>query len=98
MEFSRQEYWSGLPFPAPGDVPDPEMESMSSVSPALIGGYFTTEPPGKPSLLLSSHNHFTTIPTKDPGHMTSSSCSVQFETQGGRFRQGSIASMSQEQP
>ena len=46
--FSRQEYWSGLPFPLPGDLPDPGIEPMSHVSPALIGRFFTTEPPGKP--------------------------------------------------
>ena len=49
MEFSRQEYWSTLPVPPPGDLPDPGMESMSTV---LAGGFFTTEPPGKPK---SSH-------------------------------------------
>ena len=41
--FSRQEYWSGLPFPSPGDLPDPGFEPMS---PALLGGFFTTVPPG----------------------------------------------------
>ena len=45
MDFSRQEYWSGVPFPPPGDFPDPGMEPMSS---ALAGGFFITEPPGKP--------------------------------------------------
>ena len=45
---SRQEYWSGLPFPSPGDLPDPEREPSSLVSPALAGGFFTTAPPGKP--------------------------------------------------
>ena len=45
VEFSRQEYWSGLPFPTPGDIPDP---GIQSVSPALAGVLFTTEPPGKP--------------------------------------------------
>ena len=48
MEFSRQEYWSGLPSPAPGDLPNPGIEPMSPVSPVLAGGFFTTEPPGKP--------------------------------------------------
>ena len=43
MEFSRQEYWSGLPFPPPGDLPKPGTEPAS---PALAGGFFTTEPPG----------------------------------------------------
>ena len=47
MEFSRQEYWSGFPFPSPGDLPDPGIEPASLVSPALAGGFFTTAPPGK---------------------------------------------------
>ena len=42
MEFSRQEYWSGLPFPSPGDCPDPGMEPVSLASSALAGGFFTT--------------------------------------------------------
>ena len=45
MGFSRQEYWSGLPFPPPGDLPDPGIKPMY---PTLAGGFFTTEPPGKP--------------------------------------------------
>ena len=48
MEFSRQEYWSGLPFPSPGDLPDPGIEPAS---PTLAGGFFTSEPPDKPCLL-----------------------------------------------
>ena len=47
MGFSRQEYWSGLPFPSPGDYTDPGMELVSPVAPALAGRFFTTEPPGK---------------------------------------------------
>ena len=43
--FSRQEYWSRLPFPPAGDLSDPGIEPMS---PALAGGFFTTEPPAKP--------------------------------------------------
>ena len=42
MEVSRQEYWSGLSFPSPGDLSDPEIEPMFLVSPALAGGFFTT--------------------------------------------------------
>ena len=43
MEFSRQEYWSGAPFPTPGDLLDPEIEPLLSLaSPALVGGYFTS--------------------------------------------------------
>ena len=45
MEFSRQEYWSGLPFPSPGDLPDPGMEPRS---PALQADALLSEPPGKP--------------------------------------------------
>ena len=58
MGFSRQEYWSGLPFLAPGDLPDPGIEPMS---PALAGGFFTTEPPGKPfkSWLATTKPDFT---------------------------------------
>jgi len=42
MEFSRQEYWSGLPFPSPGDHPDPGIEPTSFASSALAGGFFTS--------------------------------------------------------
>ena len=45
MGFSRQDSWSGLPFPSPGDLPDPGIEPTSPVSPALAGGFFTAEPP-----------------------------------------------------
>ena len=40
--FSRQEYWSGLPFPSQGDLPDPGIELASLTSPALAGRFFTT--------------------------------------------------------
>ena len=42
MGFSRQEYWSGLPFPTPGDLPDPGIEPKSLMSLALAGSFFTT--------------------------------------------------------
>ena len=45
MGFSRQEYWSGLPFPSPGDLPDPGIEPRS---PALQADSLTSEPPEKP--------------------------------------------------
>ena len=47
MEFFRQEYWNGLPFPTPGDLPDPGIELMSLVSPSLAGGVFNTVLPVK---------------------------------------------------
>jgi len=49
LGFPRQKYWSGLPFPSPGDLPDPEMEPASL---ALAGRFFTTEPPGKPQKMI----------------------------------------------
>ena len=57
--FPRQEYWSGLPFPSSGDLPNPGFEPMS---PALAGRFFTTEPPRKPPVKFtcyyySSPNH-----------------------------------------
>ena len=45
VEFSRQGYWSGLPFPSPGDLPN---TGTKPTSPAFAGRFFTTEPPGKP--------------------------------------------------
>ena len=53
MEFPRQDYWSGLPFPYPGDLPHPAMEP---VSPGSAGGFFTTEPLRKPIPGLCCHN------------------------------------------
>ena len=52
MEFSRQEYWSSLPFPSPWDLPNPGIELPSLVSPALAGRFFTAESPGKKFLNL----------------------------------------------
>ena len=45
MGFPRQECWSGLPFPSPGDLPNPGIQPVSL---ALAGGFFTAEPPRKP--------------------------------------------------
>ena len=42
VEFSRQGYWSGLPFPSPGDLPDSGTEAVPLTPPALAGGFFTT--------------------------------------------------------
>ena len=55
VKFSRQESWSGLPFPSPGDLPDPGMEPASFASPALAGGFLTTVPPGIPSAGVSCY-------------------------------------------
>ena len=52
MGFSRQENWSGLPFPSPGDLPDPGIKPESPVSPVLAGQFFITVLPGKPCVIL----------------------------------------------
>ena len=57
LEFSRQEHWSGLPFPSPGDLPDPEIELRS---PMLQADALTSEPPGKPYIYMISYN-FTAV-------------------------------------
>ena len=54
MEFSRQQRCSGLPFPSPGDLPDPGIEPMS---PALQTDYLPSEPPGKPCSKLPDHSN-----------------------------------------
>ena len=48
IRFPRQEYRSGLPFPSPGDLPDPGIKPTSPVSLTLAEGFFTMKPPGKP--------------------------------------------------
>ena len=54
MGFSRQEYWSWFPFPSPWALPNPGIKPASSVSLALAGRFFITEPPGKP---LDNHKY-----------------------------------------
>ena len=61
MGFSRQEYWSGLPFPSPGDLPNPGIQPLS---PVLAGGFFPTEPPGESNVAtrhLKSHLWLTCV-------------------------------------
>ena len=59
MGFSRQEYWSGLPSPSPGGLPDPGIEPVSPAFPSLAGGFFTTEPLGSPlaTILVVKYKH-----------------------------------------
>ena len=58
MGFFRQEYWSWLLFSPPGDLSNPGIKPASPASPALTGGFFTTEPPGKP-IDIDSHSNYT---------------------------------------
>ena len=52
MGFTRQEHWSGLPFPSTGDLPNLGMEPEFPASPTLAGRFFTSEPPGKPHIYI----------------------------------------------
>ena len=52
MEFSRKEYWNGLPSPPPGDLPEPGIKPVSLKSPALAGGLFTTSTTWEAHFLL----------------------------------------------
>ena len=65
MEFPRQEYRSALPFPTPGDLPDPGIELASLASPTLAGGFFTTVPPGKPAIQMFNKNRLFPIITME---------------------------------
>ena len=56
MEFSRQKYWSDVPFPSPGDLPDLGIKPMSPASPVLTGRFFNTEPPRKPHIYVHIYN------------------------------------------
>ena len=58
MGFSKQEYWSGLPFPSPGDLPDP---GIKPGSPALQAHSLPSEPPGKPDYMIQTSNHRTAL-------------------------------------
>ena len=71
--FSRPEYWSELPSPPPGDLPDPATEPMSLMPPALAGGFFTTELPGKScgDLCLNSTRLTQCCPSKPSRALTS---------------------------
>ena len=57
MGFPRQEYWSGLPCPPPGNLPNPGIKPTSLVSPILTGGFFASKPPGKSISILYLINY-----------------------------------------
>ena len=61
MGFSRKEYWSGLPFPLPGDLPDPGTEPVSLKSPVLVGRFFTTSATWEAQIALCVPIHFSCV-------------------------------------
>ena len=83
MEYSSHEYLSGLPFPTPGDLPDPGTEPSSLVSTALVGIFYTTAPLGKPmpyNTILQNFKAYiqcySLIVESKYKHMKSESCSI----------------------
>ena len=67
MGFSRQEYWSGLPCPPPGDLPDPGIELVSLMSPALAHGFFITSATWEAPPVANKHrkNYPTSFATRE---------------------------------
>ena len=78
--FFRQEDWSGLPFPHPGDLPDPGVGPASPASSALAGGFFITESPGTPL-----RNHYTRIKVAESRTTTTPSVDGDLEKQGSHL-------------
>ena len=72
LGFSRQESWSGLPFPSRGNLLDPGIEPMSLMSLALTGRFFTPEPSGKAPQPFHSHVHWGCWGSKDTNRTTTS--------------------------
>ena len=68
MGFPRQEYWSGLPFSTPGDVPDPGIKLASPIPPALAGTSFTTASSGKPQGWYKAVNQDSPVPRAGKGN------------------------------
>ena len=66
MGFSRKEYWSGLPSPSPGDLPEPWVESTSA---ALVSRFFTTAPQGSPLRFLRGRNSLKPVPHSDGSYL-----------------------------
>ena len=67
MGFSRQEHWSGVPFPSPGGLPNPGIESMTLTSRALAGGFFTTSVTWEAPIYPANKMTFTVFSFKNEG-------------------------------
>ena len=66
VRFSRQEYWSGVPFSTPGDLPDPGIDPISLTSPALAGGFFSTKATWEAPKEMARAKSDTSAPTQSP--------------------------------
>ena len=76
MGFSRQEYWSGLPCPPPGDLPDSGIEPTSLKSPALAGRFFTTSATREAQTFKMVHVKKKNLKKKSANHYCSVSCDL----------------------
>ena len=90
MGFPRQEYWSGLPFPSPGDLPDPRVKPVSLAPPALAGRFFSTVPRGN----LPGRGH----KSCDVWELISQEKSIQFQLLGIRIVRWAFAMFGQPTP
>ena len=83
MGVSRQEYWSGLPFPSPGDLPDPGFEPTSLTSPTLADGFFTTSATWEAQVSVESESE---IAQSCPTLCDPTDCSLQGSSIHGIFQ------------
>ena len=81
LEFSRQEYWSGLPCSPPGDLPHPGIKPTSLSSPALAGGFFTTMPPGNMCSLAVARELFPPISSFPAVYRSRNQCRIKLLAQ-----------------
>ena len=88
MRFPWQEYWSGLSFPSPGDLPDPGIEPMSL---ALLGGFFTTESPGKAWVIIMKDRDLRASVWTQLWKMKKKKKKKQFEERLGQYLESSVS-------
>ena len=104
MEFSRQEYWSRLPFSILGDLPDPETELTSLVSPALASRFFMTVTPEKPQFMVYrsiKRGRKDRLKTVSPKIKETDAGDLSLKHQGGKFSKdywGSSSRFSENRP
>ena len=96
MEFFRQEYWSGLPCPPPGDLPNPGIKHMFFVPPALVGGFFTNSATWE--AILSSVKEICQVPNAYPVPCLSASLVAQLIKNPPAMQETWVRSLGWEDP
>ena len=82
MELSKQEYWSGLPFPPPEDLPEPRIKPASPASPALAGRFFTTEGTSEAQGMRCGGQKRKSSKTTDDSHIKETGANLKVELVG----------------